>query len=156
MCDSSFTYSQIHNMSSFNTYKMSLKLQVYTLHTECVCENDMRCGFYFPYWNDNTAASCVWQMYFFQSGVGLKEVIRRYRPTAHTLQHLGKVKQFSWVWLRRRAVQLESCGRGSSAFCRVVEPRPQFSKLLYPCKLFLSLFKCQICFQWNNSGSFPP
>lgn len=54
-------------------------------------------------------------------------------------------------------MQLESCRRGSSAFRGVAEPRPQFSKLLYPCKLFLSLPQCQICFQdWNNSGPFPP
>lgn len=96
-------------------------------------------------------------MHFFWLGVGLKEVIRRHWPIARTLQHLGKVKQFSWIWLRRRAVRLESSRRGSSAFCRVVEPRPRFNKLLCPCKLFLSLPKYQICFQdWDNSGSFLP
>jgi len=49
-----------------------------------------------------------------------------------------------------KAVQLGSSRRGSSAFCRVVEPR-------LPYKFFLSLPKCQIRFQdWNNSGYFPP
>lgn len=113
--------------------------------------------FYYPYCNDNTAASCVWQTYFFQSGVGLKEVIQKYRPTACSLQRLGKVKQFSWIWLRRRAVQFESCRKDSSAFRKVVNPQPQCSKLLPPSEPFLSLSKCQTCFQdWNNSGSFPP
>lgn len=131
------------------------KLQV--LHRAHQELNDRRCGSYYPCWNDNTAASCVWQMDFFQAGVGLKEVIWRHWPTVRALQHLGKVKQFSWIWLRRRAVQLECCRRGISAFCRVVEPRLQFSKLLYPCKIFLSLLKCQICLQdWNNSVSYPP
>lgn len=81
------------------------------------------------FWNDNTAASCAWQMDLFQVGVGLKEVIWRYWPTAWTLQHLGKVKQFSWIWLGS-AVQLECCRRGISAFCRVVEPRLQFSSCI--------------------------
>lgn len=108
-------------------------------------------GFHYPYWKDNTAASCVWQMCFFQSGVGWREVIWRCWPTVCTVQHLGKAKQSSCLWQgRMKAVQLGSSRRGSSAFCRVVEPR-------LPYKFFLSLPKCQIRFQdWNNSGYFPP
>lgn len=144
----------IHRLAAcpqFVLHKMSLKLQVYAVCTNW--EGTSRHATWLSLSLLKGQHSCFLRVtnVLLPVGGGVKRGDLEIWPTVCTVQHLGKAKQSSCLWQgRMKAVQLGSSRRGSSAFCRVFEPRP-------PYKFFLSLPKCQIRFQdWNNSGYFPP